>query len=83
MADPKTQVATPAVKVDDSLDKALAAKPRAKGTTPKTLWIGMSVTGDSMAIVKAALDKVGETNYSAYVKRLILTDLKARLNGQK
>lgn len=61
------------------IEKALATKPRPKSDTPKTLWLGFSVNGDSQAVVRQALKQAGITDMSAYVRGLVLTDLKARL----
>lgn len=78
-----TEVATEVKAAEMSIEDVLAAKPtRAKGTGDR-LGLYLVVIGPSAKVVKAALDKVGETNYAAYIKRLVLADLKSRLNGVK
>lgn len=82
-AEVKATEPTAEVKASEpTFEDALAPKPdRVKGNGDR-LGLYVVLTGASAKVVKLALAKVGETNYAAYMKRLLLADLKSRLNGK-
>ena len=78
----KTVEATTEVKTK-SVEDILAPKTDKVKTNGKRLGLYLVLLDEDAVIVKAALDKVGEKNYAAYIRRLVLADLKSRLNGAK
>lgn len=81
-AEVKTEQAAVAEVKELSFEDALAPKAeRVKGNGDR-LGLYLVLTGQNAKVVRAALVKVGEKNYAAYIQRLVLIDLKARLNGK-
>lgn len=66
-----------------SFEDALAPKTERVKSDGDRLGLYLVRTGVEARVIRAALVKVGETNYSAYLQRLVLADLKSRLNGTK
>lgn len=62
-----------------TLDEALAPKPKAKTGKSNKIWVGFSVNGGSAKVIQQALAKAGITNRGDYIRRLVLADLKQRL----
>lgn len=63
-----------------SFEDALKPKTEKVKGNGDRLGLYLVLTGESARVVKLALEKVHETNYAAYIRRLVLADLKARLN---
>lgn len=64
-----------------SFEDALTPKAAKAKSNSDRLGLYVVLTGANARVVKMALVKVGETNYAAYMKRLLLADLKSRLNN--
>lgn len=79
----KAKAEAEATQVPASFEDVLAAKPKRADSTGDRLGLYLVITGPGAQIVRAALQKVGETNHAAYIQRLVREDLKARLNGKQ
>ncbi len=70
------------------LEKALAPKSKKGNGKSDKLWLGFAVTGENAKALQDALGSAGIENRSEYLRKLVLSDLTARLetpsdNGKK
>lgn len=66
----------------ESVEKALTVSGKTKSNKPMKIWIGFTVNGDQVDVMRKAFEKAGVVNYADYVRTLVLADLRSKLSKQ-